>query len=106
MSARRRTRIHPVTALAALVVLAVILAHPLLDAAVAGLAALWLLRDRITGLPQAARLRRQVAKLEADAARHDQLLDELEDAAGRPAEAVIASYRHLQARYDTKGRPA
>lgn len=44
-------------------------------------------------------LRRQVAKLEDDAARHDQLVSDLEDAAGRPIEAVTASYRHVQRQY-------
>jgi hypothetical protein len=44
-------------------------------------------------------LRKQVAKLEDDAARHDQLVEDLEAAAGRPVEAVLASYRHIQRIY-------
>jgi hypothetical protein len=48
-------------------------------------------------------LRRQVAKLEDDAARHDQLIEDLEAVAGRPVEAVIASYRHLQRQYRDGG---
>ena len=54
-------------------------------------------------------LRRQVVKLEADAARHDELVDALEDAAGRPIEAIIATYRLVQRQYkpaavDKRGR--
>jgi hypothetical protein len=52
-----------------------------------------------------AELRRRVAKLEDDAARHDQLVEDLEDAAGRPVEAVIATYRALQGKYGpSRGR--
>jgi hypothetical protein len=52
-------------------------------------------------------LRRQVAKLEGDAARHEQVVDDLEDAAGRPIGAVTATYRHLQQQYGTAatGKP-
>jgi hypothetical protein len=52
-------------------------------------------------------LRRQVAKLEQDAARREQLVDDLENAAGRPIEAVIATYRHLQEKYGSAavGKP-
>jgi hypothetical protein len=46
-------------------------------------------------------LRRQVAKLEDDAARHDQLVEDLERVAGRPVEAVIASFEHMQRIYRT-----
>ena len=59
-----------------------------------------------SGDPEVARLRaerddlrRQVAKLEDDAARHDQLVGDLEDAAGRPIEVVIETYRHVQRQY-------
>jgi hypothetical protein len=48
-------------------------------------------------------LRRQVAKLEQDAARHEQLVDDLEDAAGRPIDAVIETYRHIQKQYGPAG---
>ena len=44
-------------------------------------------------------LRRQVTKLEADAARHDALVEHLEAVAGRPVEAVIASFEHIQRIY-------
>lgn len=44
-------------------------------------------------------LRLQVAKLEGDAARTDQLLDDLERAAGRPVEAILASYQKIQRQY-------
>jgi hypothetical protein len=52
-------------------------------------------------------LRRQVAKLEADAAKHEQLVDDLEDAAGRSIHAVIASYRAIQSKYGSAavGKP-
>lgn len=75
----------------------------------------WVIQGRgePVGPPEAARLRvavgqleaerddlrRQVAKLEDAAARHDQLVGDLEDAAGRPIEAIIASYRHVQRQY-------
>jgi hypothetical protein len=52
-------------------------------------------------------LRRQVAKLEQDAARHEQLVDDLADAAGRPIDAVTATYLHLQRQYGSAavGKP-
>jgi hypothetical protein len=58
-----------------------------------------------TGGPVAAQiatiadLRRQIAKLEDDAAAHDELLERLEAVTGRPVEAVIASYQHAQRIY-------
>jgi hypothetical protein len=113
-----RGRHHPIAVmvivLAALagLQLAIALAHDLWPLLLIGGAAFLLWRRR-RSLPstrppkvlpgqvitEAEDLRRQVAKLEADAARHEQLVDDLEDAAGRPIEAVIASYRHIQRQY-------
>jgi hypothetical protein len=55
----------------------------------------------VSGLPVSERddLRRQVAKLEDDAGRHDELIEQLEAVTGRPVEAVIASYRQAQRIY-------
>jgi hypothetical protein len=50
-------------------------------------------------------LLQQVAKLEADAAEHDDIVTELEHAAGRPIEAVLASYRKIAGMYGTGTRP-
>jgi hypothetical protein len=44
-------------------------------------------------------LRRQVAKLEDDASRHERIVEHLEDVAGRPITAIIAGYRLRQAQY-------
>jgi hypothetical protein len=62
--------------------------------------------DRTADLEaEAADLRRQVAKLEDDAARNEEIVEELERAAGRPIEAILASYRKIAGFYGTGARP-
>jgi hypothetical protein len=50
-------------------------------------------------------LRRQVAKLEDDAARSEEIVEELERAAGRPIEVILASYRKIAGFYGAGARP-
>jgi hypothetical protein len=125
MTARRRSRrVHPAVAvaglLAALVVLDVAawaLAHAAVLVVLGGLVlGAVLVRRRNSGLnsppnsglnsglndqlrAEAADLRRQVEQLERQAGETDALLNDLEDAAGRPVEAIISTYRHLQRQY-------
>ena len=48
--------------------------------------------------------RERAAQLEAELSRVRQLVADIEDAAGRPVEAIIASYRHIQRQYKTGDR--
>ena len=120
--AYRRTRSHRIVfgvviALVVLLVAAPILAHlavvlVLLTTAGAGCYRLGLRRRPVaraqisTPDPQAAQLRRQLDEAaaladqyRAELSRVRAQIDDLEDAAARPIEAITATYRHVQRQY-------